>query len=332
MFLSIITRHAGGRPELFDRLKESLAAQTCQDFEHIIVGGALDLYDANYGLYLSADDLSGDYVMAIDDDDRFPDEKTVENLKKKIGKRKAGIGRAVCEFDVELPTVAPQSISCIIARRDVWQKCVGACRIPRNAPGYLLACIERECSVKTLNLDIVVRDRQSSIDDPLDERKRRAWYERWPMVAFEAECLDAIPRGRVLAFGSHNAHWLSLHAEAVVAVEYDMAFFGLLDELARKRSMEAIKVAPEMGADDPLGAFADARLPGGTFDAVIIESRCPPQCIARAIELTTPEGVIALNAPDALRYAKFVGHLEDAGWRNERYHDGDVTTAVFRRF
>lgn len=69
MFLSIVTR-THNRPEMLRRNMESVAAQTCQDLEHVIlhdaVGRGLQWANGQYQRYAPA--LSGDYVLMLDDD------------------------------------------------------------------------------------------------------------------------------------------------------------------------------------------------------------------------------------------------------------------------
>jgi len=79
--LTIITRTFGGRPTMFRRLQESLAAQTRLDYEHraLWLERATEGYMASNGA-LSAADVTGRYVYILDDDDRLEDTAFIETV------------------------------------------------------------------------------------------------------------------------------------------------------------------------------------------------------------------------------------------------------------
>jgi hypothetical protein len=68
--ISIVTRHIPSRGEGFERLVKSLLAQVSQDYQHLVIyNEPLGLLDANQSLARHADEVTGDYVLIVDDDD-----------------------------------------------------------------------------------------------------------------------------------------------------------------------------------------------------------------------------------------------------------------------
>lgn len=81
-FLTIITRHMLSRPNLLKVQQASLAAQTCQDFEQILI-----VDDLGRGFAWAQKQLADfvatntDYIWVFDDDDKIACPKFIECLK-----------------------------------------------------------------------------------------------------------------------------------------------------------------------------------------------------------------------------------------------------------
>lgn len=86
MLLSIITRTFNGRPAGMRRLVKSLAAQTSQDFEHILLvdDKRRGVEWANANIKRVTPDVHGDYVMILDDDDYLIDSDFVRLLSAQV--------------------------------------------------------------------------------------------------------------------------------------------------------------------------------------------------------------------------------------------------------
>lgn len=80
-FLSIVTR-CYKRPLMLAMNKQSIAAQTCQDFEQLFL-----VDDEGRGVHAANQALAtaqprGDYVMILDDDDMLATETAIETMKE----------------------------------------------------------------------------------------------------------------------------------------------------------------------------------------------------------------------------------------------------------
>lgn len=89
MLLSIITRTFNGRPAGMRRLVKSLAAQTSQDFEHVLLVDEKrrGVEWANDNIWRALPDVHGDYVMLVDDDDFLVDVDFVRLLRDQVADR-----------------------------------------------------------------------------------------------------------------------------------------------------------------------------------------------------------------------------------------------------
>jgi hypothetical protein len=69
-FLTLFTRHMLSRPQMYERLLESIAAQTDQDFEHVVTVDETGQGFAWANRQFSAQQhrVNGDYVLQCDDD------------------------------------------------------------------------------------------------------------------------------------------------------------------------------------------------------------------------------------------------------------------------
>jgi len=132
MFLSIVTR-CYKRPYMLEQNRKSVAAQTCQDFEHIFlvddIGRGVGW--ANGQFHRHRDEPRGDYVLMLDDDDVLSEPTAIEHLKE------AAVNSpdlVMCKFDygsygilptpemwqMKWPKQTHVGTSCFITRRDIW--------------------------------------------------------------------------------------------------------------------------------------------------------------------------------------------------------------------
>lgn len=83
-FMSIVTRKHPNRPVMFQQNLDSVNIQTDQDFEHIILRDDVGIGSAkaNMMFYWNRDQVSGDYVFMLDDDDVLTEPTFVEDMKK----------------------------------------------------------------------------------------------------------------------------------------------------------------------------------------------------------------------------------------------------------
>lgn len=83
-FMSIVTRHYYKRPNMFKSCCESVKAQICNDYEHVIITdnegigslGANGLFEKNKDL------ITGSYVFILDDDDLLTSNEFVGDIRK----------------------------------------------------------------------------------------------------------------------------------------------------------------------------------------------------------------------------------------------------------
>jgi len=81
-FLTVVTR-CYKRPQMLRRNQAALDAQTCDDWEQLLlvdaVGRGVGWANAQFAAH--ADDVSGDYVLMLDDDDMLARSDAIETLK-----------------------------------------------------------------------------------------------------------------------------------------------------------------------------------------------------------------------------------------------------------
>lgn len=132
MLLSIVTRTFNGRPRGMRRLRESLARQTSQDFEHVLLVDdqrrGVEWTHAN--LWRVLPDIHGQYVMLLDDDDYLIDDDFVKLLAGKVSddpevvivKMDMSNGLILPSLHdwLEKPRFTRIAISCHISRADVF--------------------------------------------------------------------------------------------------------------------------------------------------------------------------------------------------------------------
>lgn len=135
-FLSIVTRCHPNRPSMLQKNIDSLAAQTCQDFEQVLIRD-----DAGRGVGWANGQLQhaspkGDYVLILDDDDLLTDETAVEKLKAAADDQPdliifkvdhAGLGILPSPKVWERSPMGGHIGSCdFITRRDLWRRHIPA--------------------------------------------------------------------------------------------------------------------------------------------------------------------------------------------------------------
>lgn len=77
--LSIVTR-TYKRPKSLKVCRDSLAAQTSQDFEHIVIEDLVGIGIEETFTRLRTQEVNGDYVFILDDDNVITDSRFVENI------------------------------------------------------------------------------------------------------------------------------------------------------------------------------------------------------------------------------------------------------------
>jgi hypothetical protein len=83
-FLTIITRHMASRPGMFAKQQVSLAAQSCQDFEQVLIhdGVGQGMAWAQTQLTEAWKQANGRYILILDDDDLLQNPDGVKLLKE----------------------------------------------------------------------------------------------------------------------------------------------------------------------------------------------------------------------------------------------------------
>lgn len=137
MLLSIVTRTFNGRPLGMRRLRDSLASQTSQDFEHVLLVDSerRGVEWTHENLWRVLPDIHGDYVMLLDDDDFLIDSDFVRLLADQVTGKPDVI---MVRMDMSNGWILPSSlewgqrpiftrvaISCHISRADVFAEHVG---------------------------------------------------------------------------------------------------------------------------------------------------------------------------------------------------------------
>lgn len=151
-FLTVFTRHMAARPEPFRRCLESLAAQTCKDFEHVVAvddsqNGRGWRY-ANGMFEALQDEVHGRYVLSLDDDDTLtPDavyklKYTAEEVDPDVIVFRAEHGEfgiLPCDdvWAARRPIYARIGGGNVCVRRELWLQCLPAYRTDRYEADYL---------------------------------------------------------------------------------------------------------------------------------------------------------------------------------------------------
>ena len=168
--ITIITRTFGGRPRMFRRLLESLAAQTLLDYEHRVLWleRETDSYKASNGA-LARLEASGRYVYILDDDDRLEDPMFIETVASfspyehpwlmvkahlgSPGERSNGIFPCPWGEDWRPVFSCVSSLNLVVSQA-VWNRCRGAFAGDRGGD-FRLACELWEKGYRPTWVDIV---------------------------------------------------------------------------------------------------------------------------------------------------------------------------------
>ena len=321
MFLSIVTRTMPGRDSTLYRLIDSITEQNFENCEHIIFDGGADLYDANLSLYEHRDDIHGDYVLIVDDDDYMLDD-TLRGLEQAVKIDDGELYRVGVRCGFDVPDDRPCSISSFVARRDAWLECCGAFRVPSAAPVHFVRYAESKYEPRYIDRDFVVRERIGQSNQERNERMRQAWQE-----GARFSTVDCFIPGDVFCYGANNLPFLSNCCESVTVVEYDARVDGTFNNYWQRLGPATIDYGfvPIAFDDDPLAEFAEAIASYDTFGAVFIEGRCPARCVELARKHINGDGLIVLNSHRARRYESIMSELELVAEHN----DGTMTTGIF---
>ena len=150
-FLSVVTR-CYKRPGMLNANQQSLARQTSQDFEQILL-----VDDVGLGLHAANKRLAeanpkGDYVLILDDDDLLIDDRAIEKLAEAAADRpdlvifKAdhgplGILPSPYVFIRKEPVLNRIGSCDFITRRDVWQEHIHRFGTPQRGDYHFLASV-----------------------------------------------------------------------------------------------------------------------------------------------------------------------------------------------
>lgn len=135
MFLEILTRHYVRRPNLVRRNQDSLARQTCDDWQQTLliddVGRGVAWANRNLAAYASR--LEGEYIWILDDDDVCACNTLVEDAMRIVAERDPDViivrgewmDRGLVPDDEHWgrpPMFGKVGMSNFVIRRHVWQE------------------------------------------------------------------------------------------------------------------------------------------------------------------------------------------------------------------
>lgn len=140
--LTIVTRHLPRRERLLAVCRASIDMQTDQDLQHLVivdnVGRGLSW--ANRQFVAHADEVRGDYVFILDDDDRLVRDDFVASIREVAGpklivvrmdhqRREGGhiepfVLPKSGDWGRGCPPFASIGVSAVVVRRDVWVEAI----------------------------------------------------------------------------------------------------------------------------------------------------------------------------------------------------------------
>ena len=134
-FISIVTRHLYTRPNMFKNCCDSVAMQKDQDFEHVVItdNEGIGSAKANGLFNKNKDQVKGEYVFMLDDDDVLISDEFIGDMKQlvKLHNPEIIFVRMLIndelyptEMDWKKPRLYQNHIgtSNIVVRNDLWQK------------------------------------------------------------------------------------------------------------------------------------------------------------------------------------------------------------------
>ena len=132
-FLTIVTRH-GRRPWMLERCRASVLAQTCDDYEHVIIHDhvGVGIQGSHKAVAERADTFQGRYIWLLDDDDWLIEPGFVETVRRVAeleNEPEAIIVRTqhvmgLCPDDRHWearPEKGYIAMPCLVVRADVWR-------------------------------------------------------------------------------------------------------------------------------------------------------------------------------------------------------------------
>lgn len=154
-FLSIVTRCHPNRPSMLEKNRASLANQTDQDFEHVLIkdekGRGVEW--ANGILQTAVP--RGDYVLVLDDDDLLTDNRAIEKLRAatitnpdivvfKVHHGRLGVLPSALVWQKKRPVGGHIGSCDFITRRDIWRQHIPAFARPSGGDYYFLRSMWHE--------------------------------------------------------------------------------------------------------------------------------------------------------------------------------------------
>jgi hypothetical protein len=171
--ISIVTRHIPSRGEGFERLVKSLLAQTSQDYQHLVIyNKPLGLLDANQSLARHADEVTGDYVLIVDDDDYVANPNLVMVMQSAVvNESKADLIMVRLQFMGKLfpndeewerlqqgnpPTHGKISSSNYIIKREIYQQYIHAFGVPDSGDFHFMSAVYKHPGLRMICWDETV--------------------------------------------------------------------------------------------------------------------------------------------------------------------------------
>jgi hypothetical protein len=157
-FLTIVTRHILGRPNMLALNQASVRAQTDLDYEHLIItdhiGRGVEWSHTQFAEY--APQINGDYVFILDDDDWLFCDRAISLLKQAAISRPELIMVRMRHNPVLVlpddehwgkpPELGYIGMSAFVVRRDVWSANVAEFRPVYHGDFTFISAVYPKCS------------------------------------------------------------------------------------------------------------------------------------------------------------------------------------------